>query len=105
METRKEVFESVKDIVVGTIRGTGDVAKAVVDTISGTLSHTIRGTGSVGMSLIEAVSDVGRAAIRGVADVGGDMGAAAKERSSERFAELKRPAWKHWILSTQRPTA
>ena len=29
METRKEVFESVKDGVVGTIRGTGDVAKEI----------------------------------------------------------------------------
>ncbi len=56
MEARKEVFESVKDGVVGNIRGTGDVAKAVVDTVSETLSHTIRETGAVGMSLIEAVS-------------------------------------------------
>ena len=39
MEARKEVFESVKDGVVGTIRGTGDVAKAVVDTVSETVSY------------------------------------------------------------------
>ena len=74
MEEKSSIFESVKNSVVGTIRGTGDVAKAVVDTVSGTLAHTIKGTGAVGTSLIEAVSDVGRAAIRGVSDIGGDVG-------------------------------
>jgi len=52
MEEKRGIFESVKDGVVGTIKGTGDVAKAVVDTVSGTLSHTIKGTGAVGTSLI-----------------------------------------------------
>ena len=78
IEQRRGIFESVKNGVVGAIRGTGDVAKAVVDTVSGTLTHTIKGTGAVGTSLIEALSDVSRAAIRGTADVGGDLGAAAK---------------------------
>ena len=31
MEEKSSIFESVKNSVVGTIRGTGDVAKAVVD--------------------------------------------------------------------------
>ena len=53
MEEKSSIFESVKNGVVGTIRGTGDVAKAVVDTVSGTLSHTIKGTGAVGTALIE----------------------------------------------------
>jgi mannose/fructose/N-acetylgalactosamine-specific phosphotransferase system component IID len=74
----KSIFESIKDGVIGTISGTGDVASAVVDTVSGTLTHTINGTSAVGTSLIEAVSDVGRAAIRGASGVGGDVGAAAK---------------------------
>jgi hypothetical protein len=64
MEEKRGIFESVKDGVIGTIRGTGDVAKAVVDTVSGTLSHTIKGSGAVATSLIETVSDLGRAAIR-----------------------------------------
>ena len=39
MEEKSSIFESVKNSVVGTIRGTGDVAKAVVDPVSGTLAH------------------------------------------------------------------
>src|SRR3989442_13641528 len=78
MEARKGIFESVKDGVVGTIKGTGDVAKAVVDTVSGTLTHPIKGTSAGGRSLIEAVSDVGRAASRGPVAVGADVGPAAK---------------------------
>src|SRR5437588_6607660 len=99
MEARKSVFESVKDGVVGSIKGSGDVVKAVVDTVSGTLTHTIKGTSAVGTSLIDAVSDVGRAAIRGVTDVGGDVGSAAKGAVVGTCAELKRPAWKHWMPS------
>src|SRR5438046_3951541 len=78
MEARKSIFESVKDGVVGTIKGTGDVAKSVVDTVSGTLTHTIKRTSTISTSLIETVSDVGRAAIRGVTDVDGDLKTAAK---------------------------
>jgi len=84
MEEKSSIFESVKNGVVGTIRGTGDVAKAVVDTVSGTLAHTIKGTGAVGTSLIEAVSDVGRAAIRGVAPV-----TTRSERSGECSPAIK----------------
>ena len=91
MEEKSSIFESVKNSVVGTIRGTGDVAKAVVDTVSGTLAHTIKGTGAVGTSLIEAVSDVGRAAIRGVSDIGGDVGSAAKNAVVGIWAASSRP--------------
>ena len=38
------IFDSVKEGVVGAIRGVGDVAQAVVDTVSGTLVTALRRT-------------------------------------------------------------
>src|SRR6266478_2415637 len=74
----KGIMESVKDKMVGSIKGTGEVLNAAVDTVSGTLVTTIKGTGAVGTALTSAVSDVLRGAIMGTAQVGGDVGAAAK---------------------------
>src|SRR6266496_103252 len=45
---RKGIMESVKNQMVGSIKGTGEVLNAVVDTVSGTLVTTIKGTGAVG---------------------------------------------------------
>ena len=75
---RKGIVESVKDKMVGSIKGTGEVMNAAVDTVSGTLVTTIKGTGAVGTALTSTVSDVLRGAIMGTAQVGGDVGAAAK---------------------------
>ena len=38
----KGIMESVKDTLVGSIRGTGEVLNTVVDTVSGTLVTTIK---------------------------------------------------------------
>src|SRR5207244_5376315 len=72
----KGIMESVKDKMVGSIKGTGEVLNAAVDTVSGTLVTTIKGTGAVGTALTSTVSDVLRGAIMGTAQVGGDVGAA-----------------------------
>src|SRR5713101_2931751 len=81
----KGIMESVKDKMVGSIKGTGEVLNAAVDTVSGTLVTTIKGTGAVGTALTSTVSDVLRGAIMGTAQVGGDVGAAAKDRKSTRL--------------------
>ena len=73
---QKSMIESVKEEIVGAIKGTGDIVNAVVDTVTGTLTNTIKGTGAVATSLIGALSDTARASIQGVAQVGGDIGAA-----------------------------
>ncbi len=77
----KSRIESVKEEIVGAIKGTGDIVNAVVDTVAGTLTNTIKGTGAVATSLIGALSDTARASIQGVAQVGGDIGVAPRELS------------------------
>jgi len=74
----KGIMESVKDTLVGSIKGTGEIVTTVVDTVSGTLVSTIKSTGAVGTALTSTVSDVLRGAITGTAQVGGDLGATAK---------------------------
>jgi len=70
----KGIMESVKDTLVGSIKGTGEIVTTVVDTVSGTLVSTIKGTGAVGTALTSTVSDILRGAITGTAQVSGDLG-------------------------------
>ena len=44
------MIETVKDAIVATIKGTGDIVQATVDTITKILATTIRDTGKVGAS-------------------------------------------------------
>jgi hypothetical protein len=78
MAEERGLAESVKDGLVGTIRGAGEVANAVTDVVSGTLVHAIKGTGAVGAALTGAVSDVVRGGVQGVTQIGGDVGEASK---------------------------
>jgi LL-diaminopimelate aminotransferase len=51
-ETPRSIYEvQVKDKLVGSIKGTGEIMNTVVDTVSGTLMTTIKGTGAVGTAL------------------------------------------------------
>ena len=43
MQENRGIVESVKNSIVQSIRGTGEVLNAVIDTVSGTLVNTIRG--------------------------------------------------------------
>ena len=80
------MIESVKEQIVGAIKGTGDIVNAVVDTVTGTLTNTIKGTGAVATSLIGALSDTARASIQGVAQGGGRRYRGSCQRSYHRSA-------------------
>src|SRR5258708_33282429 len=71
----KGIMESVKDTLVGSIKGTGEIVTTVVDTVSSTLVSTIKGTGAVGTALASTVSDILRVAITRTAQVDSDLGA------------------------------
>ena len=64
-EERRNIAESVKDGIIGTIRGTGEIVNAAVDTVSGVLVKAIRETGAVTAATTGAVSDAVRGAILG----------------------------------------
>lgn len=72
------LVESVKNDIIGAVKGTGDIAKATVDTVSNTLSTTLKDTGKVGASATGAIADVAGGAIRGASHVGAHLGTAAK---------------------------
>src|SRR5262245_66696189 len=74
----ENVFESVKNGLVATIEGTGDVVKAVVDTTAITIATTMRGAGKTGVAGTEAITDVARGVIHGVTEMGSDIGQAAQ---------------------------
>jgi hypothetical protein len=42
------LVENVKNTIIGTIRGTGEIVNAVTETVSGSLTTALKGTGSVG---------------------------------------------------------
>ena len=96
MTMHKGIMESVKDQVVGSIKGTGEIMNTVVDTVSGTLVTTIKGTGAVGTALTSTVSDVLRGAITGTAQVGGDLGATAKAGSSGSSKARRKSEPRRW---------
>lgn len=77
-EEKKSIFDSVKDGVVGAIRGVGDVAEAVVDTVSGTLVSALKGVRAITDEALGLIFDTVSGAVKGVAEVGGDVGIASK---------------------------
>src|SRR5436190_14019959 len=92
-QEHKHIADSVKNGIVGSIRGTGEVVNAVVDTVSGTLVNTIKGTGAVGTAPTSTVSDVLRGAIQGttqdIRDGRGERRADCARRSEEHTSELQ----------------
>ena len=62
-EERGGIFDSVKDGIVGAIRGVGEITDAVVDTVSGSLVNDGRATGAVGGALTSAIAATVRGAI------------------------------------------
>jgi hypothetical protein len=65
MAQQKGIAESVKDAIVDSIRGTGEVVNVVVDTVSRTLVNALKGTGAVGTAVTTTLADVLRGAILG----------------------------------------
>jgi len=63
------LVETVKDGVVGAVKGTGEIAKATADTVGSTLSTTLKDAGKVGASATEAIGHVAGGAIDGAAQV------------------------------------
>ena len=51
MAQQKGIAESVKDAIVDSIRGTGEVVNVVVDTVNRTLVNALKGTGAVGTAV------------------------------------------------------
>lgn len=78
MQEPRRIGETVKQSIIGSVRGTGEVVNAVTDTVTGTVASALRGAGNIGQALTGAVSDVARGVIHGTREVGGDLGAAAK---------------------------
>ena len=66
------LVESVKDGIVSTIEGTGDVAGAMVEAVSRTVAKTIGGVGNIAGSIVGTTSEVARGTIQAVSEVGGD---------------------------------
>jgi len=95
MAEQKGIAESVKDAIVGSIRGTGEIVNVVVDIVNRTLVNALKGTGAVGTAVTTTVADVLRGAILGSAQVGADVGAAARARSSASSAGPRRSASAH----------
>src|SRR5262249_45870859 len=60
------LVDGVKNGIVGTVKGAGEIVDAVADTVSKSLSNALKGTGNVGLALTEAVTDVSTGAIQGV---------------------------------------
>ena len=77
-ETRPSIITSVKHEVVAAVRGTGDVAKAVVDTVAGTFTTVLKDTARVGVAGTDAIRHVAGGVIHGATEVGSDLGAASK---------------------------
>ena len=77
-ETRPHIVASVKQDVVAAVKGTGDIAKAVLDTIAATFSTALRDTAHVGVAGTEAITHIAGGVIHGATEVGGDVGAAAR---------------------------
>ena len=65
------IVDSVKNGIIGTIKGTGEILNAVTDTISDVLGNTLTSTGKVGSAATGAVSEVARGVIQGTTQVGG----------------------------------
>jgi hypothetical protein len=78
MAELRGVGNVVRNSVVDTIRGSGEVFDAVEETVSQSLATVLRATGSSRSALTGAVSDVARGALHGAAETGGDLGAAAR---------------------------
>ena len=72
------MIETVRDRIVATVKGSGDVVQATVHTITQTLSTAIKDTGKVGTAITDAVADVASGAVRGTVQVGADLGQAAQ---------------------------
>jgi hypothetical protein len=70
--------DKVKDTIVATVRGTGEIVNVVTETVSDTLTTALKGTGSVGRALSGAIADVASGVIEGTSQVGGDLGKATK---------------------------
>ena len=66
-EERRSLVASVKNSIVSTVKGVGEITDAVVDTVSGSLVNAIKRTGEAGVGLSAAVSEVVRGAVLGVA--------------------------------------
>ena len=72
------IVDSVKNGIIGAIKGTGEILNAVIDTVSDVLGNTLTSAGAVGSAATGAVSEVARGVIQGTSQVGGDLGQAAK---------------------------
>ena len=46
--TAKGIVESVKDTIVGLIKGSGDIFNTIIDTVSGMVSNLAKDTGKTG---------------------------------------------------------
>ena len=76
-KNESRLARSVKDGVIDTIRGTGEITDAAVDTVASSLVNAIQKTGDVAVALTATATEVVRGEIQGAAKVGGALGSAA----------------------------
>ena len=65
-EDRRSLVASVKNSIVSTVKGVGEITDAVVTTVSGSLVNAIKRTGEAGAALSVAISEVVRGTVLGV---------------------------------------
>ena len=78
-EEKGGIIGGIKDGIVQTIKGVGEITDALVDTVSGSLVNAVKQTGNIGGALTGAIATVAQGTIQGASDIGGDLGAAAKD--------------------------
>ena len=78
MEQLRDLTNVVRNSVVDTALGTGDVLQAVTESVSHSLITVLDLSGSAGDALLAAVSEVACGAMHGAAEAGSDLGTAAR---------------------------
>ena len=71
--TAKGIVESVKDTIVGLIKGSGDIFNTIIDTVSGMVSNLAKDTGKTGGALIGSLQEIIGATIHGIVDAGKNL--------------------------------
>ena len=65
----QQLIDLVKNTVITTIKGAGEIVNTVTDTVSGALVNALQGTTAVGTAAVGAVADVASGVIQGASQV------------------------------------
>jgi hypothetical protein len=83
---------TVKEGIIGSLRGINEIEAEMVSLVRGTISNTLRATGAVTSESVDLVRDVVKGAIQATEEIGGGAALPASPPKAARSPEGRAPS-------------